>query len=294
MGIDRARSNVGRYQPYFDEGASLIRRGGEKFTDADMTGYMNPYIKGVLDPTAREIGEGTARQANRLDSMAGSMGAFGGSRAALMRSENYEKHNQAVSDLYARGMGDAWDRAVSLWGADRASSMAAGGQLIGLGEATQRADALDVNTLMATGATDRTLRQAMNDFDYQQFIENRDWDIRNLGGMLTALQGIHGSYTTTQTNTEEQKGDPLGTALGMAATIFGAIYGGPAGAAAGAALAGSLTGGGESESGGGFGSMDQGGLYDMASQNNYGSPFGGGSATTYPYGANPRTGSYTG
>ena len=95
---------------------------------------------------------------------------------------------------------------------------------------------------MTTGATDRSIRQAMADFDYQQFTEGRDWDLRNLGGLLAALQGTQGSYSTTQTQTTEQKGSALGQALGIATTLIGAFYN-PVGTAAGmAAGAGSGVG----------------------------------------------------
>lgn len=246
LGMSLAR-NTGAAMPYFQEGASLMRRGAERFTDADMQGYMNPYIKGVLDPSAREISERGAREANRLDSMRPSMDAFGGSRGALLRGENYEKTNQAISDLYSGGYGDAWNNAVSIWGADRAAAMAAGGQLVGVGQAVQNAQTMDVSTLMATGATDRNIKQALRDFDYQQFIENRDWDLRNLQGLLTALQGVQGSVSTTQTT--EQDSDPFGVMLGIAATVMGGMMN-PAGAAAsvasgvGGAMNGEMVGGG--------------------------------------------------
>jgi hypothetical protein len=234
-----ARGNVGAYSPYFKEGTDLIKKGAGSFTDADMTAYMNPYIKGALDPAAREIGEATARGAHALDSRASSMDAFGGSRAALMRGENKEKGYQAIGDLYKTGLSDAFDRATQLWGADKAREMQAGGQLISAGQAVQEAGNRDIDTLMRTGATDRAVSQAGADFDYQQFVENRDWDIRNLGALLMSLQGVQGSAPTTQTTQTES--DPMGTALGLAATIFGAIYN-PVGTAVG--VAGALADGG--------------------------------------------------
>ena len=81
---------------------------------------------------------------------------------------------------------------------------------------------------MTTGATDRGLQQAMRDFDYQQFIENRDWDFRNLGGLIAALEGTKGSYETTQSTTEKSSGGELAQAIGIAATLIGTFYGGGA------------------------------------------------------------------
>lgn len=250
MGMELARKSSGAYQPYFDQAQDYIQRGTQSFTDADMQAYMNPYIKAALDPTARELRQEGARALQGIDSRSASIDAMGGSRGALMRSEALEKTNQSISDLYKTGMSDAFDRATQLWGADRAREMMAGGQIMQLGQAVQRANTADINTLMNTGAVDRSIQQALNDFDYQQFTENRDWDIRNLGGLLMALEGTKGSYSTTQTSTTEQKGDPLGQALGLAATVFGAIYN-PAGTAAGLA-----SGAAQDFSGGGIGGLN--------------------------------------
>ena len=63
--------------------------------------------------------------------------------------------------------------------------------------------------------------------DYQQFIENRDWDFRNLGGLIAALEGTRGSYSTTQTTTSKESGGEFAQALGIAATLVGAFYGVP-------------------------------------------------------------------
>lgn len=230
-GIGLARTTAGASQPYYDQARSLAERGSQQFTDANMQAYMNPYIEAALDPAARQIREQGALRLNELDKNAAAMEAFGGSRAALMRTETQQNIDESIGDLYKRGLSDAYSQAVDIWGQERARDMVASGQLMNLGSAVGQANRADIGALMTTGATDRSIRQAVADFDYQQFTEERDWDIRNLGGLLTALQGTKGAYSTTQTTETEQKGDALGQAMGLAATIFGAIYN-PAGTAA--------------------------------------------------------------
>ena len=115
--------------------------------------------------------------------------------------------------------------------------MQAAGRFMELGNAITNARTTDIHTLMTTGAADRGIQQAMRDFDYSQFIENRDWDFRNLGGLIAALEGTKGSYTTKQTATEESSGGEIAQAIGIAATLVGAFYGGPAGAAVGQQVA---------------------------------------------------------
>jgi hypothetical protein len=219
-----ASATAGAAQPYYQTAAGYAERGAGQFEDADMSKYMNPYIKGALDPAAREIRQEGARGAMELDARASSMDAFGGSRAALMRSENREKTIQGVSDLYGRGYAQAYESAVGIWGDERARDMQAAGRFQDLGTSISNANRTDISTLMATGATDRSIQQAMRDFDYQQFIEDRDWDFRNLGGLIAALEGTKGSYATTSETTTKESGGEFAQALGIAATLVGAFY----------------------------------------------------------------------
>lgn len=234
MGMELARDSVGIASPYYDEAAALTRRGSQQFKDANISDYINPYIKSALDPAAREIKEQGLRQAEALNSRASSMDAFGGSRAALMQSENYEKTIQGVKDLYGEGYAKAYESGVNIWGQERTRDLMAAGRIQDIGTAFQNAAQTDISTLMATGATDRGIQQAMLDFDYQQFIEERDWGFRSLGALISALEGTKGSYTTTQTTESEQKGGGLAQAIGIGAALVGAFYN-PVGTFAGAA-----------------------------------------------------------
>lgn len=235
MGMELARTNTGAAQPYYEEAAGLARSGTRSWadmSDAERNRYMNPYIKGALDPAAREIREEGQRGAMALDARAASMDAFGGSRAALMRSENREKTIQGVKDLYGEGYARAYESAVNIFGSERARELQASGRIQDIGTAVQSAGQQDISTLMATGATDRGIQQAMADFDYSQFIEDRDWDFRSLGAVIAALEGTKGSYTTTQTTKSKESGGELAQAMGLAATLIGTFYN-PAGVVTG-------------------------------------------------------------
>jgi hypothetical protein len=238
QGIDMAARTAGASQPYYDQAGALIDRGTQQFSDADMSEYMNPYIENALDPAARKIGEAGQYEANRLDAQATSMDAFGGSRAALMRSGNQESTLESISDLYKTGLADAYNSAVGIWGDERARDMQGAGRFIEVGDAIGNANRQDISTLMATGATDRSIRQAMADFDFQQFIEERDWDFRNLGGLIAALEGTKGSYGTTTTTKEKTSGGGIAQALGVASALLGVFF--PPAAPAAAAVSGAL------------------------------------------------------
>jgi hypothetical protein len=212
MGMEMARDSVGIATPYYEEAAGLARSSTQSWADlsqAERDAYMNPYIKGALDPAAREI-------------------------PALMRQGAQEKTLQGIKDLYGEGYARAYDSAVGIWGDEKAREYQASGRIQELGTALQTSAQQDISTLMATGATDRSIQQAILDFDYTQFIENRDWGFRQLGGLISALEGTKGSYTTTQTSTTESKGGGFAQALGLGAALLGAFYN-PAGLAAGMA-----------------------------------------------------------
>lgn len=228
LGMELARDSVGIASPYYDEAAALTRRGTQQFKDANISDYMNPYIESALDPAARKIREQGAREAMALDARASSMDAFGGSRAALMRSQNTENTLQSVKDLYGEGYAKAYDSAVNIWGDERARDLLAAGRIQDIGTAFQNAAQTDISTLMATGATDRGIQQAILDFDYQQFIEERDWGFRGLGALISALEGTKGSYTTTQTTESEKSGGGLAQAIGIGAALVGAFFTGGA------------------------------------------------------------------
>jgi hypothetical protein len=219
-----ARRNVGSYQPYYDEATALQRRGTQQFKDANIDDYMNPYIKGALDPAAREISEAGQREVNALDSRYASMSAFGGSRAALARSQAQEKTLQSLSDLYGQGYAAAYQSAVDIWGGERARDLEAAGRFRMMGEGAHQMGVQDVSTLMTTGAMSRDVQQAILDFDYQQWTEQRDWDLRGLSALLASIQGTKGSYNTTTTSTTKVSEDNTAEYVGAAVQLIGMAF----------------------------------------------------------------------
>jgi len=233
--------NTGAAQPYLNRANELFARGTERFTDADIGAYMNPYIKGALDPAAREIRQRGAMQRNQLMGQQQSRGAFGGGRATLMEMEQARNTEQTLGDLYGKGYAQAFESGANRWAGDRAAAAAGGANYLNLAASQNGLMNDDIARLMNTGSVQRSVTQAMADFDYGQFAEGRDWDIRNLNAMLQGLQGIRGSYDTTTKSTTKQSGGELGQIIGLAATAAGAYFSGGtsllagAGGAAGAA-----------------------------------------------------------
>ena len=243
--IDLSQDASGGYREDLDAARGALG-GVEYFDQFDPDVYMSPYIKGALDPAARELREEGLRREQDLAGSLSSRGAFSGSRAALAGREQAELTQQGISDLYGRGYQQAFESGTALWQADqdrRFQQAQAYGELAGLG--SDLVDK-DIARLMETGETQRYVDQLMKDFDYQQFVEQRDWGGKQAAYLTDVLRGLKGSYTeVTQTKTKE-KGNVLGQVLGAATTIAGAYFTGGASLAAGAAggaAAGAATGG---------------------------------------------------
>ena len=227
-----ARTEGGDYRGDLQRSRELAERGSQSFLDADIEAYMKPYIEGALEPAARELREEGLRRKKAAGQEAGMAGAFGGSRAAIIASEASGKSLEAISDLYERGFASAFESAANRFDQDRIAARASSEQFRDLGSEGQRMLTQEMQSLLVTGGLQRSLEQANLDFDYQQFIEARDWDITNLQPLLAALSGV----PYTRTTTTETSGGEFQAVLGAAATVAAAYFtGGMSLAAQGAA-----------------------------------------------------------
>lgn len=211
-----ADTSVGQYAPWLQESAGMVRRGSQSMLDADLDAYMNPFIKGALDPAARDTREYFGQQRQSDDAMVAQRGAFGGSRHGVIDQTRQNAEGRAVGDIYSTGYAGAFDRGVSNFFQDRDAQQRGAGQLAAFAETGQRMDRADQDSLYRAGGLTRELEQAGKDFDYMQFIENRDWDVNNLNVLLKALNSVpHGNMNRTT----QPPGSPL--AQGMGAVLAG-------------------------------------------------------------------------
>ena len=221
-----AEQQTGAYQPSMERAGSALEGVSTNFgEDFDYQSYMNPFIKGALDPAAREVREDAARRRQDMLGQMQSAGAYG-SRAALALRESDEAAFQEVGDLYSQGYAAAFDRGSALWQADQDRKI---GQAQGfMQHAGLSSDLLgaDFQRLMESGEVQRDIEQQMKDFDYQQFIEARDWEGRNAAFLTDVLRGLKGSYTEEQfgKTTTKTKGGVLGQVLGAGASAVGSYF----------------------------------------------------------------------
>lgn len=206
-----------------DEARGYIKQAGDRvsqlgsFADADIAGYTNPYVDAVLSPQLREANRAFDRSRSAL--LNTKAGAWGGDRVAFEASELARQHGELITDITARAHSEAFDRATQLWSQDQDRQLRAAEALRAVGGDVAQLNREQIQDLMATGGVERLLKQAELDFDYQQFLENRDWSITNLQPLLDTISVAQGGERNRQ-----PEADPWGAALGAAATVAGMYF----------------------------------------------------------------------
>lgn len=218
--LARTGGEAGR--KYLDKAGSTIDSSLEDFSGDNVQKYMNPYLESVLQPQIREANSQYDREkASLLNSKAG---AWGGDRAAFSASQLEKNHMQNVSDATGKTYAAGFESARSTFFQDQERKQRAASAYQSVGGDITRMNTQQIQDLMATGGTERLLQQADLDFDYQQFIENRDWDVNNLDPLLNAIAASKGGVMK-----DGNVSGGWGQALGAATTVAGMYFTGNGG-----------------------------------------------------------------
>ena len=178
---------------------------GQAFTAATASGapalssvgsYMTDYNKNVADVAAREMRDQSAIQQQGIGAQAANVGAFGGSRQAILEAERQKNLTQGVGDLYAKAQADAYQTALSASQQDRQQQLQSSlgmsttaGQQQALGQA-------DIQQQMGIGGLGRQMDQQALDLGYNNFLAERDYPKSQLGFYSNILQGTPYSQST--------------------------------------------------------------------------------------------------
>ena len=169
---------------------------GGGVSSADINAYMNPYMTNVADIAARELTDRSKIEGQNISAQAANVGAFGGSRQAILEAERQKNLTQGVGDLYAKAQADAYQTALSASQQDRQQQLQSSlgmsttaGQQQALGQA-------DIQQQMGIGGLGRQMDQQALDLGYQGFMEERDYPKAQLGFYSNILQGTPYSQST--------------------------------------------------------------------------------------------------
>jgi len=165
--------------------------------EANISGYMNPYLRGVLDPQLEDIARANALERNRLASQQAKVGAFGGSRTALQQAElgrNLEKEfGRASGAAYS----DAYKSALEQYRKDQTyiPELYKNAQgMLTTAEAAQRS-ALDTSAaeLAARAGVQGQTKEALGALSAVQGLENVD--INRLKDLVTGGKAAYDATT---------------------------------------------------------------------------------------------------
>jgi len=229
-GINLAASSAGGPQQYLDRAGAELS-GIKKFPDSDITAYMNPHTDAAMQPALRNL-EAASGRASRAATAGSGPGSSSGN--LLQQSAVQKNLMQGISDTTAQGRSQAFQQAQQTWGQDQDRHMRAAAAWRDTAGDIQKMNSQQIKDLMFTGNAARVAQQANKDFDYQQFTENRDWDVHNLGPLLDSLKVPHDETTKTVTKKKSGFGQILGAVATVAGIAFAPVTGGASLAVGGA------------------------------------------------------------
>jgi hypothetical protein len=214
--------------------------------------FMSPYMQNVVDTQKSEAFRDYQKGLGALNQRAVGSGAFGGSRAALERSEAGRNLNTQLANIQAQGSQNAFQAA------QQAQQYGAGLGLQGMGQGLQAASTLGqlgqtgfgqrmgiLGEQQKVGAVQQAQGQQALDLGYQDFLKQKNYPYTQLAFMSDMLRGLPLSQSAQQVYTAPPNVASQLGGLGMAGLGIYGMSGGfrPGGMAEGGSVKGYKDGG---------------------------------------------------
>lgn len=204
-----ARSSGSNVQSDMDASRDETRKSALEFNGENLNKYMNPYLDTAYKAQNDAYDTSKSALANSK------AGAWGGDRAAFQESELDRTHRDSLAKISY----DAYQSASNNFFQDSDRHARAAAAWRDSAGDTANMNRQQIQDLMATGGLERVIDQAGLDFNYQQFTEQRDWDVTNLEPLLRAIGTTGGGPQRTEGNESS-----IASAIGAGATIAGAYF----------------------------------------------------------------------
>ena len=212
-----ARDMQGISDPYYNAAAaSMASVANADFRNADIQGYMNPY----LGPMEESINRGFDIAQTQSDANAVRAGAFGGNRRGIVDAELGGQRSRALGDLKRQAYGEA----TQAYNRDLEARLRGGTALQGLGTAAQAATGRDIGMLTAMGGQQQQNAQAIADSNYNQFLREYEHPFQMFNVRQSALSGLPYNKSVAQSTTTPT-GNAWAQNLGATAQVIGGIGG---------------------------------------------------------------------
>ena len=135
---------------------------------AQVNERMNPFTDQVISNTISDLDEARQLADQQVSDQAISRGAFGGSRQALLESENYEKFLDSVGDTSSRLRASGYQQAADQVAADAAQRLGLSADSFGLSQQLGSQGALQGQSLTAGDIRDARGRTSQSALQGQQ------------------------------------------------------------------------------------------------------------------------------
>lgn len=213
MQMTRDQAGIAGLQ--MNEAMDMTQYGAGAVTDAQRDQYINPYISGIADNTAREMRRSQDILNNQYGAGAAVSDAFGGARHGILEAEGERNLQRNMMDMYNQQYGDAWRFGQET--AERARNrMMAGGQQFGAQAGVgQQMGYQDAGAMMGIGSlqqgqTQRNLDLARSDWQAQQ-----QYPYEQLGYATDTIAALRGGAGTTSSTTTAPKQGYANSLLGL-------------------------------------------------------------------------------
>lgn len=191
----------------------------KSYTDTGVSQqYMNPFVQTALNPQIEE-----ARRQSQIENLknkaaATRAGAYGGSRQALMESENQRNLLQNLALMTGKGYETAYQKGAEQFNVEQAAQKAAQEQAntFGLQALTKQQEA---------GTQQRDIEQQGLTADYTQFQEARDYPYKQVQYQQSLLQGLPVAAQSTTYNQPSTLSQILGSSSGIM-SLYNSLFGG--------------------------------------------------------------------
>lgn len=155
----------------------------KQFDATQAQNYMNPYLTAALNPQIEEAKRQAEIQNLQNRTAATRAGAFGGSRGALMESENQRNLLQNLSGITGKGYSDAYSQAMNQFNVEQGRGQTAqdAANQYGLAALQKQGEA---------GQVQRDIEQQGIAADLKEFETQREFPYKQVQYQQSLLQGL--------------------------------------------------------------------------------------------------------
>jgi len=162
---------------------------------------MNPYLQAVLNPQLNELNRQAQIQQQQTAGRLAQAGAYGGGRQAIMDAELQRNLLDQMSKTIGTGYSNAFDAARQQFNVEQ-------------GQAKTLAD-----TIAQAGAQQRAIEQEGVTADLNEFLQQRDYPLKQVQFLQSMLQGLPISTVTNTPAQMSRLGELSATVGGLGSLI---------------------------------------------------------------------------